>query len=129
MLQYKYEKQYTGVQKICKEFEIALQRFPSYISSKNFPCTKIEAEFSYRFVGNFITERLDYVYAETNISLDKSYYLGKCDYEIEIEYQDYKKAETILKLLAIEKTELYDMGKYNRFVKEFQRLENVNNEY
>lgn len=129
MLQYKYEKQYTGIQKTCKEFEVALQRFPSYISSNDFPCGIIEPDPSYRFVGNLITERLDYLYAETDISLDKSYYLGKCDYEIEIEYQDYKKAETILKLLAIEKTELHDMGKYNRFVKELQRLENVNNEY
>ncbi len=124
MLQYKYEKQYTGIQKTCKEFELALQRFPSYISSNDFSCIKTEPDLSYGFVGNLITERFDYIYAETNISLDKSYYIGKCDYEIEIEFQNYKKAETIMKLLSIGKAETHEGGKYGRFVKELQRLEN-----
>ena len=129
ILQYKYEKQYTGIQKTCKEFEVELQRFPSHISSNDFPSDTIDSDSLYKFAGNLITERLDYIYAETNISLDKSYYLGKCDYEIEIEFQDYNKAEAILKLLSIEKIESHEMGKYNRFVKELQRLEDENNEY
>lgn len=129
MLQYKYEKKYTGIQKTCKEFEVALQRFPPYVSSNDFPCDAIDSDSLYKFVGNLITERLDYIYVETNISLDKSYYFGKCDYEIEIEFQDYKKAEAILKLLSIEIIESHEIGKYNRFVKELQRLENETNEY
>jgi len=124
MLQYKYEKQYTGLEKTCKEFETALNTFPQCILSKDLPCNELESVLLYGYVGNLITERLDYIYAETIISLDKSYYLGKCDHEIEIEFQNYENAETILNFLSIENIETHEMGKYNRFVKELQRLEN-----
>ena len=123
VLQYKYEKQYTGNERTCREYEIEIYKFPQYLSSNDLPCNIIDSTH-YKFVGSLITERFDYKYAETNISLDKSYYLGKCDYEIEIEFQDYKKAESILKLLSIEKSEFHEMGKYSRFVKEIKKLEN-----
>ena len=128
-LQYKYEKHYTGNEKFCKEFEIAVHTFPLYISSNDIPCIKQDTIERYGFVGSLATERLDYIYAETIISLDKNYYFGKCDYEIEIEFQEYKNAETILKLLSIEKGETQEMGKYKRFVKELQRLESDKNGY
>ena len=124
-LQYKYEKQYTGAEKTCKEFEMVIQTFPFYISSKELPGNILDSNLLYNYVGNLTTERFDYSYAETIISLDKSYYLGRCEHEIEIEFQDYVKAEEMLKLLSIEKIETHEMGKYSRFVRELQRLENI----
>lgn len=124
MLQYKYDKKYIGTEKTCKEFEKAIRTFPQYISSEDVSVigTLEDTEF-YRYVGSLVTERLDYIYDEMDISLDKNYYLGKCDYEIEIEFKDYKKAERILELLSIIKTETQQMGKYSRFIKELQGLE------
>jgi len=124
LLQYKYNKQYSGFENMCNEFEIIVDTFPRDISSKDFPCNSMDMANLYRYVGNLVTERFEYTYAKTIISLDKNYYLGKCDYEIEIEFQDYKQAEDLLKLLSIEKTKSHGDGKYSRFVKEMLRLKN-----
>ena len=123
LLQYKYDKQYTDIERTCKEFETQIEIFPQCISSKDFPCVSRHETQFYGYIGNLVTERLDYIYGETIISLDTSYYLGKYDHEIEIEFQDYGDAEKIIGLLSIKKTEAQERGKYNRFVNELQRLE------
>lgn len=119
MLQYKFDKSYTGIEKVCKEYEKILQVFPSHISSEILP-QKIKPALCYEFVGSLVTERFDYFYDETIISLDKNYYLGVFDCEIEIEFHDYSKAEQILKILSIDKTKASEMGKYSRFVKKIR---------
>ena len=121
-LQYKYEKQYTGVEKVCEEFEMVVQALPKCILSKNFPYYTLNPSLSYGYVGSPITERLGYFYDKAVISKDKSYYWGKCDFELESEFQDYKIAEEVLVFLAIEKTKIHQIGKYDRSIKELQEL-------
>lgn len=121
-LQYKYEKQNKGIQRICKEFEMKIPTFLSNIPCYDLPGKIIKKDIYFGFVGSMTTERLNYIYKGTVISLDKNYYLGNCDYEIEVEFQDYTNAETIIKLIGIEKLEINERGKYSRFVKRFQQL-------
>jgi len=58
---------------------------------------------------------------QINHYFDTSYYLGTCDREIEIEFDDYSEAERMIELLSLSKIETCEMGKYSRFVREYQR--------
>ena len=122
VLQYKYDKHYNGTEKTCEEFEISIQALPLYILSNALPNDTHNPALHYNYIGSLVTERLDYLYGQAIISLDKSYYLGKCDCEIEVEFQDYKMANEILRLLSIEEIETFEMGKYSRFAREYKRL-------
>lgn len=122
-IEYKYEKSYTGMVKTCKEYELALQSFLQSLTSEILPDAHDSIE-CYSYIGNLITERFNYIYRKAIVSLDTNYYLGKCDYELEIEFQDYSQAQEILRLLPITNFETSKMGKYSRFVMELQRLNN-----
>ncbi len=117
-IQYKLDKEYVGLKRICKEYESSIQAFPKVLSLDIFEDLRA-CQTNYKYIGNLITERLDYFYDETIISLDTSYYLGKTDFEIEIEFEDDKKAENVLKILSIETLELQKNGKYKRFITEY----------
>ena len=123
LLQYKYDKQYTNKEKTCKEYEKSLTSFPLLIPSNDLPNFAPDSTIFFTPVGNLITERIDYIYNYTTVSLDENYYLGKCDNEIEVEFKQYEDAEKILKLLSIENIETSDAGKYSRFVNELKRLQ------
>lgn len=121
-LQYKYDKQYIDIERACKELEMGVRDFLKYILSKNLPCSALNPSLSYDYVGNLITKRFDYVYDGVVISMDKSYYFGKYDPELEIEFQDRERAEDALISLPIEKAKFHQEGKYDRFVKDLQKL-------
>jgi len=123
LLQYKYDKQYTGNEKKCKEYEKSIKSFSFLIASKDLPDFALDSSIYFTHIGTLITKRIDYLYNNTAISLDTNCYLGKCDYEIEVEFQQYEDAEELLKLLSIENTEMFEAGKYRRFVNELKRLQ------
>lgn len=126
-LQYKYDRYYNDKERICKEYEVQIDHLPFNISCELLPNLPSPATY-YNYLGSLITERFDYIYNETMLSLDISYYLGICDYEIEIEFQNYENAIEILKLLNIEEFEVNKKGKYNRFVQRYKTLnENLEN--
>jgi len=114
-LQYKYDKQHVGVERICKEFESAIDVLPPCIRSEELPNSMSETEIIFSYVGNLVTMRTDYIYDSTVISLDTNYYLGIGDYEIEIEFQDHEKTADILKLLSLDGIGTPNIGKYRRF--------------
>ena len=70
----------------------------------------------YHYVGNLVTDRTDYFYKHSTISLDRNYYLGNYDNEIEIEFSDIVEANDMLLLLDIKELELNKVGKYSRFI-------------
>lgn len=116
-LQYKYNKRCENMSQISQEFEMNLEKFPIAISSQILPKLYPDiSDMEYFFVGVLVTERKNYSFKSAIISFDTNYYLGLCDYEIEIEYQDYNDALEIVSLLNIDTYNPCFKGKYSRFV-------------
>lgn len=125
-LQYKYDKKYSGIEKICEEFELNITHFVNPISSEILPESYLNVE-NYYYIGNLVTERFDYHLKKAVISLDKNYYLGKVDYEIEIEYENISEATEIINLLSLKNTENIATEKYRRFMMIMCNLKNGGN--
>ncbi len=70
-------------------------------------------------IGNLITERESFLINDIRIDFDKNLYLGKCDYEIEIEFQDIIN-DKIFSLF--EKFDINNKGKYTRFINTYLNL-------
>jgi len=79
-------------------------------TSRNEPCV---------YLGNLLTERSNYEYGSCLVSLDKNMYLGKLDYEIEIEFEEESQLAAILREIGIT-TVAGHVGKYSRFVSIFK---------
>ena len=119
-LQYKYDKQYSGKEKICKEFEKKIDSFLTSIQSDILPKEAFGTIHTFGYIGNLVTDRMDYIIGGAIVSLDTNYYLGVCDHEIEIEFNNYDEAENVLEMLSLKRIETSEMGKYSRFVKRYQ---------
>ena len=76
--------------------------------SKDIPFEEFNPSLSNDYIGSFVT--------------DRSYYFGKCNCELEIEFQDRERAEEALVTLSIGKAKIHQDGKYDRFVTELQQL-------
>ncbi len=123
-LQYKYDKKYIGIQKICNEYETEIVFLPKQIESSILPDYFGKGVQQYFYIGNLVTERWDFIHNKDIVSLDKNYYLGTYDCEIEIEYQDFEFVEYILGQLNIEPKEPNREGKYSRYVRAYERIRN-----
>jgi len=122
VLQYKQEKHYDGNLRTCQEFEETIQRIPRQLSSSDTHCIAMNMDLVFTMVGSLVTERVDYIYGETIISLDRNYFLGQYDCEIEIETHEHEEAEAVLRMLSIGEVGEQRLGKYSRFVKKYQRF-------
>lgn len=105
-LEYKYNKKIIDDTRICKEVVKEVEYLPKTISINN---------TEYNQIGSLITDRTNYLYEEFVISLDKNYYLGIVDYEIEIESQSEDQLPDIVQKLDIKFFKESD-GKYTRFI-------------
>lgn len=126
-LQMKVPVSEDGALHIKKEFEQELSALPDRLSAEelskltgmDFPAADL--------AGALHTQRrLCRTFAQTEICLDKSEYLGKTDFELELEYTgDYpKEALDILAKAGIEPSDKPVIGKYARFM---QRTKEQNN--
>ena len=118
VLQYKYEKCSSELIRMQKEFEVDIDKLPLHISSKSLPYIGCNSEQIYVYIGCLVTERWNFVYNQEIVFLDKNYYMGKYDCEIEIEFQNFENAKNILKLLKKDQVQCCELGKYERFVEE-----------
>ena len=75
-LQYKYNKNHSGDIRISDESSKEISELPQVIKTDKFETQNI---------GMMVTERINFIIKECTISLDKNYYLGVIDYEIEVE--------------------------------------------
>jgi len=128
ILQFKHDKSFDGFEKSCREYEKVVTGLMSVIPSKILPLDLSmlsSTHVNFEYIGCLTTERVDYELDEMIISLDKNLYLGKCDYEVEIEFLERKKAEKMLIQMNINMHELSSIGKYSRFVSEYQRVYSV----
>jgi len=80
------------------------------------------------YIGDLITFRKEYEYSEgVKICLDQSFYIGKIDYELEIEYVSKYPIDLVEKIENIYGVTIQHKGKYTRFIENYNTLykENV----
>lgn len=118
LLQYKNKRERTGDLLLCDELEATLSSFPTSVDPSEFFAQAPHEKCV--LLGNLVTDRTDFVFDGAVISLDESIYFGKSDYEIEIE-GSLPAIETLARLLAPQGTSGKGMGKFSRFLKEYQQ--------
>ncbi len=113
LLQYKNKRKRVGSMLLCDEFEEELPSLPRKIN----PAAHFEGaeDVECGFVGNMVTHRTDFVFPGAVVSLDESFYLGKSDYEIEIEGEEGA-IETLAAFLNPQGESKTGNGKFSRFV-------------
>ena len=82
------------------------------------PQTIMKEEQRLIFLGELVTTRMSFLITSyVKIECDVNFYLGNCDHEIEIEYEDgyYDFAKQIADSLML--TEINNFSKYDRFLK------------
>ena len=119
-MEYKCKKSTASDQiRKCEEYKKSINVFPNLIILSN--------EFSiiddhiYKYKGNLITVRTDFHINDTIVSLDKNYYLGKTDYEIEIESENPERINEVKNLLQLN-FPTNELGKYKRFLNTYYLL-------
>ena len=115
-IEYKCKKTVSeGIRK-CEEFKKKILHFPyTIVLSKEL---SIDDDKVYNYIGNLITERTNFKIGSAVVSLDKNYYLGKIDYELEIESRNSETIKNIQNLIA-SNLPINNMGKYKRFYNVF----------
>lgn len=112
-LERKFHRRYSqGGERICEESSESIQRLPAKISVGN---------QEYRYIGNLVTTRRDYTIGKNIVSLDVSYYLGRVDFELEIESKEEVVLPEFLRK-TIDGRARPD-GKYTRFVRALREME------
>ncbi len=111
-LERKYNKRYASTgERICDENSRIIESLPSKVVLNG---------NVYFYLGNLTTVRKNYIIDNNIISLDANYYLGKVDYELEVE----SKNEIVLPEIISQSVTFdncYD-GKYTRFIKAFRKM-------
>lgn len=125
-LQIKKHINKTGALHTCEESEFDIHSIPKKIEDTEVKKYTGISETAY-LLGSLTTIRYSFMYTENvEICLDKSRYLGVCDYEIEIEFFGNVPEELIRQLADNGVTfDKKSIGKYSRFV---NRLSNIANQ-
>jgi len=110
-LERKFNKRQEDSVRICDEDTNKIDLLPKMI---------IMNGFQYRNIGSMTTLRTNFSIDNVNISLDKNFYLGTVDYEIEVEYKCLNKMLPILKNILFSTKNA--IGKYSRFIKLFRTI-------
>ncbi len=116
-LQYKNKRKRMGSMLLCDESEAELTQFPRTVNPARYFDGAPDAVCS--LLGDLVTCRTDFEFPGAVVSLDESIYLGKSDYEIEIEGD----AEAIAAIAAFLKPageSKKGNGKFSRFINEYK---------
>lgn len=103
-LQYKYNKIRMNDVRISDEYSEKIHDLPKIV---------IVNGSETHNVGCMITERYNFNSDNCIISLDKNYYLGVIDYELEVETEKESDLPAILREISFE---INSIGKYSRYV-------------
>lgn len=117
-LERKFNKKYSANGKrVCEE---------KIDTIDNLPMNLLIDYNEYNYIGNLVTIRKNYFIDNCIISLDANYYLGKVDYELEIESnEDFLLPRFITKLVDLDSNAA---GKYTRFVDRLKEIK-FNHDY
>ena len=110
-LQHKTHKTHEGNTRVSKEFSLMLKYMPRFISVN-------DQRFFY--IGEMLTHRIEISFSDYTVFLDSNMYLGKIDYEIEIESNSMDKMPQNFE--GIDFSPHNSKGKYSRFIYELKRL-------
>jgi len=110
-LQYKYNKNYSGDIRISNEYSEKISELPQAIIINGIKVNNI---------GFMVTERINFKLMDCIISLDKNYYLGMVDYEIEVETTNEINLPDILQKLNFK---VDSQGKYSRYIEKLLKQE------
>jgi uncharacterized protein YjbK len=110
-LEYKYNKTAIDNVRVCEEYSKALYELPLTIKNPLFT----DKDDSYRNIGFLITDRTNFDFGEMLVSLDKNYYLGTVDYEIEVETSVFSDLPDFMKELNFDFA-ISTISKYSRFI-------------
>lgn len=116
-LQYKNKRSRKGALLICDEQEAVLEFFPKTVNPFRYFPSAPDLECVY--LGDMQTRRTDFSVEGAVVSFDENSYLGKTDYEIEIE-GDPHSIEAVANLLGPKGESKKGDGKFARFMKEYE---------
>lgn len=116
-LELKRHRRFEGNVRVCDELATALDSMPKSISVALDDGTIADCHC----LGSLVTRRLNYKGDGYLISLDHSLYLGREDFEIEIETPLGAPEPSFLKALGLVFPD-NTPGKYTRFLSEYQKL-------
>jgi len=117
-LQHKYDRSEAGSFRICKEYEQPMSSLPKTIDAQAFP-NDYGPNQPFLCIGNLVTVRTDFDICGALVSLDENFYLGRTDYELEIEADDGQSLESILEIIGLE-LQFNHTGKYKRFINAYK---------
>ena len=108
-LQYKYNKNYFGDMRVSDEYSETIGELPKTIKINGLKAQN---------TGVMATERRNFDLGDCTVSLDKNYYLGAIDYEIEVETEKEHDLPDVLDEIGFDaKTN----GKYSRYVEKLSK--------
>ena len=113
--EYKLHKQQINNTKVSKEIIESTKFFPKTISINNIKLS---------LIGNMTTYRTNFQLDNALVSLDVNYYLGKIDYEIEVEADN---ENSILHSAIHIFDEIPTSGKYTRFISALRSMDDIPN--
>ena len=103
-LQYKHNKNHIGNMRISDEYSEKMDELPKSIA--------INGVETYN-IGFMVTQRANFDLGNCVVSLDKNYYLGEIDYEIEVEGENGFDVPEILREVDFQPDSI---GKYSRYM-------------
>jgi len=110
-LQFKYDKNIQDTVRVSKEFCKKIHRLPKLIMIDNLVAN---------YIGSLLTERKRKIFATYTVCLDKNYYIGKVDYEMEVEVANI--SDMPIELFGVT-FNTNCIGKYTRFANELIKQE------
>lgn len=120
-LQYKNKRKRIGSMLLCDESEAELGEFPRSVDpSRYFPSAP---SLECTLLGDLVTNRTDFAMDGAVVSFDENFYLGKVDFEIEIEGEE-SSIVALVGLLSPVGESKKGNGKFSRFLNEFRKYHN-----
>ncbi|MBQ1217271.1 MAG: CYTH domain-containing protein [Clostridia bacterium] len=117
-LQFKTKRTRTGGMLLCDESETVLKKLPRSVCPSLYFADAPQGECY--LLGDLVTHRTDFTFPGAVVSLDESIYLGKSDYEIEVE-GEAQAIEGVLAFLNPQGESKKGNGKFSRFLKAYRK--------
>lgn len=105
----------------CQEYSFSIKELPSEISSHIITPFYDRDKTKFFLQGQLVTYRKKFQLDRTEICLDSNYYLGKKDFELEIECEEPEEIEKVIEILGCSCSSRV-IGKYKRFLRQKETI-------
>lgn len=116
----------NGLLRVKNEIIYTIDRVPNCIDlGKSDLFNYLDGTCNIMLIGSLITERTSYAVKKgIKVDIDKSYYFGNVDYELEIEFEEnlQKEALKLLEELTLNGKNVPDGGKRDRFINKLRQM-------